>query len=146
MNNGMNNYLMKTKLLSVMFFLLLSTSANSDELKPFTSDGRSAFPEGAPEQSTLWLSCCQQHDYAYWQGGDYQQRLDADKALKTCVSKVGKPKVALLMLTGVRVGGTPLLPTSFRWGYGWTYPRFYGVLTAHELAQVDRRTKNLSID
>jgi hypothetical protein len=40
------------------------------------------------------------------------------------------------MLNGVRVGGTPYLPTSFRWGYGWPYLRGYKVLTAQEKKQV----------
>lgn len=105
-------------------------------LRPFTSDGCSAFPDGTFKQKELWLSCCVSHDYAYWKGGTYQQRLASDYELKRCVERVGEPKIAALMLAGVRVGGTPYLPTSFRWGYGWPYPRFYGVLTEDELKQV----------
>lgn len=56
--------------------------------------------------------------------------------LKECVASVGEEKIALLMLAGVRVGGTPYLPTSFRWGYGWPYPRFYGELTTDEQKRV----------
>jgi len=116
--------------------LIMSTSVLADKLKPFTSDGCSAFPNGTFNQQKLWLNCCIRHDYDYWQGGSYKQRIIADKALKQCVAKVGKPKIASLMLAGVRVGGTPFLPTEFRWGYGWPYPRFYAVLTSKELAQV----------
>jgi len=43
------------------------------------------------------------------------------------------------MLAGVRVGGTPFLPTSFRWGYGRVYPKFYGELTKKELEQIKNR-------
>jgi len=43
------------------------------------------------------------------------------------------------MFTGVRVGGTPYLPTSFRWGYGWPYPRAYGELNTVELEQVKKQ-------
>lgn len=121
----------------VFFLVLLSSLVNADVLKPFTSDGCSSFPDGTIEQNELWLSCCKIHDYAYWKGGTYQQRLDSDNALQLCVSKVGKPEIALLMLVGVRVGGTPLLPTSFRWGYGWSFPRFYGPLNIEELDQVN---------
>jgi len=51
------------------------------------------------------------------------------------VASVGEPEIAKLMLLGVRVGGTPYLPTQFRWGYGWPYPRLYGALTEAELKQ-----------
>jgi len=49
-----------------------------------------------------------------------------------------------LMLAGVRVGGTPFLPTEFRWGYGWSYPRFYGELNEDELKQVERLLKEMA--
>lgn len=116
--------------------LLFTTILHADKLKIFESDGCSAFPDGTLQQNKLWLSCCKQHDYSYWKGGTYQERLSADKALRTCVDKVGEPKVALLMLAGVRVGGTPWLPTTFRWGYGWPYPRLYNPLSEEELRQI----------
>ncbi|WGL16011.1 hypothetical protein PVT68_14695 [Microbulbifer bruguierae] len=93
------------------------------------------------EQKDLWLTCCQKHDYDYWKGGTYQERLASDKALEACVAEVGQPEIALLMLAGVRVGGTPFLPTRFRWGYGWPYPRLYGELTPSELEQVMKVTE-----
>ncbi len=117
----------------------VATSALGDTLKPFTSDGCSSFPDGTFKQKELWLSCCTAHDYAYWRGGTYDERVQADKALRSCVAKVGEPEVAVLMLAGVRVGGTPFLPTSYRWGYGWSFPKFYGALTDEELAQVKAR-------
>jgi hypothetical protein len=106
-----------------LFFTLFS-NAYAEEIKPFTSDGCSAFPDGTYEQKQLWLACCAVHDKAYWRGGTYQQRLDADLALKHCVAEVGEPLIAELMLAGVRVGGSPYWPTKFRWGYGWSY--FHG--------------------
>jgi len=109
-------------------------------LKPFTSDGCSAFPEGTREQKYLWQSCCVAHDIAYWRGGSYQQRHQADNALQACVAKTGQPEVSRLMLVGVRVGGTPYLPTTFRWGYGWQYLRGYKALSAEELNQVEALT------
>lgn len=135
-----------TTLLVSACYLLLSVTAMADELRPFTSDGCSAFPDGTIEHNELWLSCCTDHDYAYWKGGSYQQRLDADNELKACVAKVGEPEIALLMLAGVRVGGTPFLPTSFRWGYGWQYPRFYGELNEDEQQQVERLSITLPHD
>ena len=120
-----------------MSFVLATTALRADELQAFSSDGCSAFPDGTFAQNQLWLSCCTAHDLAYWQGGSYQQRKQADEALKTCVAEVGEPQIALLMLAGVRVGGTPYLPTTFRWGYGWPYPRFYGELNVEDREQVD---------
>ena len=123
--------------------LLVSTSAWGAPLKPFTTDGCSAFPEGTLEQQELWMPCCVEHDRAYWLGGSYQQRLDADEALKECVNRVGEPEIALLMLTGVRVGGSPYWITEYRWGYGWPYwdgfwPRGYKALEGEELEQALR--------
>lgn len=128
--------------LTALVLLTISLSSKAGTLTPFLSDGCSAFPDGTIKQKQLWLSCCQQHDLAYWKGGTYQDRLDADKALETCVSEVGKSGVALLMLAGVRVGGTPFFPTQFRWGYGWSYPRFYGALTEAELKQINTSTNH----
>ncbi len=45
--------------------------------------------------------------------------------------------VAAVMRVGVVIGGSPLWPSSFRWGYGWPYPRGYGELTAEEAAQAE---------
>ena len=111
-----------------LFTLILIFSSSicySETIKPFTSDGCSAFPDGTLDQKELWLSCCTKHDITYWQGGSYQQRLNADITLKQCVSSAGKPVIAELMLSGVRVGGSPYWPTKFRWGYGYSYPHGY---------------------
>lgn len=144
---------MKNVFLAVSVLLIMSTSASAERnantaikaggLTPFTSDGCSAFPDGTFEQNELWLSCCQAHDFAYWQGGTYTQRKRADEVLEICVAAINEPGVALLMLTGVRVGGTPFLPTGFRWGYGWPFPRGYGVLSAEELDQIERAIKEI---
>ncbi len=134
-------------LLLFMVFLTLSTSANAvDKIKPFTSDGCSAFPDGTLKEQDLWLSCCTAHDFAYWQGGTYQQRENADEELRQCVAHVGKPLLAKLMLAGVRVGGTPYLPTQFRWGYGWSFPRGYTQITVEEKKQIKTQITQISID
>ena len=112
------------KISSIFVLFFLGSHLYAEEIKPFTSDGCSAFPDGTFEQQQLWLDCCTAHDKAYWRGGTYQQRLDADLALKQCVAKVGEPLISELMLAGVRVGGSPYWPTKFRWGYGWPY--FHG--------------------
>jgi hypothetical protein len=120
----------------VLVIFFLSVAVCAEDIKPFTSDGCSAFPDGTLNQKELWLSCCTAHDYAYWQGGTYEDRLVADKQLQQCVVEVGEPQIAKLMLAGVRVGGSPYFPTSFRWGYGWSYPRLYKALTVEEQKQI----------
>ena len=110
----------------------LSFVAMGTELNPFTTDGCSAFPDGRLDQQSLWIECCIRHDLAYWKGGTYSERLEADQALEKCVAQVGEPEIAQLMLAGVRVGGSPYFPTTYRWGYGWPYPRGYKALSKDE--------------
>lgn len=129
-----------TRLLFICLFAVTSAAAQADSItiKPFASDGCSAFPNGTLQHQQLWLACCTAHDYAYWQGGTYDERLAADNALKQCVAAVGEKQIADIMLAGVRVGGTPFLPTRFRWGYGWPYPRGYKALSEQEKQQIQQ--------
>ncbi|MDH5711942.1 MAG: FAD-binding oxidoreductase [Gammaproteobacteria bacterium] len=120
----------------IILFLLLPSFASGSELEPFTTDGCSSFPDGTPAQQSLWAECCIRHDLAYWKGGSYEERLDADRALEACVARVGEPAIAAVMLAGVRVGGSPYFPTFYRWGYGWPFPRGYKVLSTEEQQQV----------
>ncbi len=124
--------------------LCLPTFSLSQEIAPFTSDGCSAFPDGTFDQNELWLECCTAHDLAYWKGGTYMERMDADLELQQCVAKLGEDGVALLMLAGVRAGGSPFFPTTFRWGYGWEYPRGYSSLVDEELQQIKSVTSQSS--
>ena len=123
--------------LAILLLLSIINPAIAGDLKPFQSDGCSSFPDGTLKQHKLWRSCCFEHDRSYWKGGTYKERQQADIALKVCVEEVGEPEIAQLMLAGVRVGGTPYLPTEFRWGYGWPYPRGYKILTKSEQQEVD---------
>lgn len=129
---------MKRKYYFIILFCI-SSLAVCEELKPFTTDGCSVFPEGTINHQSLWATCCIRHDLAYWQGGTYAQRLEADNALEECVNQVGEPDIAKLMLTGVRIGGSPYFPTSYRWGYGWPYLRGYKALTREEKIEVKEK-------
>lgn len=127
----------------LLIFFIFSQSVQAATLKPFTTDGCSLFPEGTPAQQSLWLNCCVAHDRAYWLGGSYEARQTADDALAACVAEVGEPEIALLMLKGVRAGGSPFWPTAFRWGYGWPYlegwkPRGYKMPDANEKKQIEQ--------
>ena len=112
--------------------LTFAGCAPQPRLRHFTTDGCTLFPDGISELKDLGLDCCKKHDYKYWMGGTKAERLKADLDLRNCVAAVGQPKIAKWMLRGVRAGGTPYLPTSFRWGYGWRYFRGYKPLTDRE--------------
>jgi len=66
---------------------------------------------------------CIKHDEAYHYGGTHGQRLDADNDLRSCVCGCGDNGfekscffvVGWLMYYAVRIGGSPKLPTPWRW-------------------------------
>jgi hypothetical protein len=101
----------------------------SNVLKPFTTDGCSGgmswiykkiFRKPPP-----WEDDCVKHDRAYHAGGTRAERRKADIELMSDVAKRGYPNLAYAMYVAVRVGGHPLLPTPWRWGYGYDYPKAY---------------------
>jgi hypothetical protein len=57
-------------------------------------------------------------------GGNWEERLDADIDLFRCVYKSTGFGMAILMFIGVRIGGTPFLPTPWRWGFGHKWPKY----------------------
>jgi hypothetical protein len=132
------------QLLAAAVAVLLSGCA-AGTLTPFTTDGCSAFPDGTPQDRGAWVNCCIRHDLAYWKGGTYDERQQADAALEQCVAAAGYRKTGQAMRDGVRVGGSPYWPTPFRWGYGWGYPRGYGALTDDERRQVRQQLENLEV-
>jgi len=106
------------------------------ELKPFTSDGCSLFPDGTPKDRAAWCGCCFDHDIAYWQGGTAEDREKADDALRGCVLlRTGDKALADAMRLGVRAGGHPVSVMWYRWGYGWDLGRGYKALTEDEKRQ-----------
>ena len=122
----------------LLIIATVNASISANTIKPFKSDGCSLFPEGLPKQKMLWIECCVKHDYAYWKGGRFRERIEADRQLKTCIKKVANTQLALLMQVSVSIGGTPFLPTPFRWGYGWKYPRFYKKITEKEIQKINK--------
>lgn len=97
------------------------------ELAPFSTDGCSMFPDGTPSDRTKWQSCCIVHDEAYYKGGPAKLKKQADSQLRSCIAeKSGSTWLAGAVYYGVRIGGTPALPTPWRWGYGWKYDPMNG--------------------
>jgi hypothetical protein len=98
--------------------LYVSKSAREPDFI-FTTDGCSHWPDDS------WLGCCIVHDITYWCGGSAQDRKDADQELMQCVNSKNSP-VGTIMYSGVRIAGSPWLPTPWRWGYGWDdWPKEY---------------------
>jgi len=85
---------------------------------------------------SLWLDdgwgepCCVEHDIRYWCGGGAKERRAADASLRACVDANAPGWVAEMMWLGVRVGGHPIFPTPYRWGYGRAYRPWYGEYSA----------------
>jgi len=127
-------------LVIVCLLALVSCATRPEGLTEFRSDGCSSFPDGTRSHPNKWLSPCIQHDFAYWQGGTWEQRVEADLELKRAVIEGGNPVVARLIYLGVRLGGSPWWPTSWRWGFGWPYPRGYQELSEDEKRQVTLKT------
>ena len=89
-------------------------------VKPFLTDGCSRFVDAE------WsLACCIEHDIKYWCGGSPEQRAAADEAFGECVAANTADVVGKAVELGVRVGGHPVLPTGYRWGYGHEYSAGY---------------------
>ena len=85
------------------------------EYDPSKSDGCTLAPDGT------WRQACVDHDRAYFYGGSRADRLAADKKLRSdMIAQGAAPAVAGLYYHGVRAGGSPLLPSPWKWGYGKT--------------------------
>jgi len=106
----------------------------SKQLRAFTSDGCSKWPDGTKEKPNLWLVCCFNHDKAYWLGGTKEEKFTADKELRKCVKEHFSASMGILMYLGVSVGGIPDYKTDYRWGYGWNYDRGYLEISSDERA------------
>ncbi|MEQ1879324.1 MAG: FAD-binding oxidoreductase [Bdellovibrionia bacterium] len=133
-------------MIAFLFLALISIAQSSDQserpwkLRDFTTDGCTVIANGDSENPKKWEHCCLSHDLAYWAGGSWTERNEADLAFKHCLEDVGEKTLAFFGYLGLRASGTALLPTPFRWGYGWTGVRGYWSLTPEEKAEVTRRT------
>ena len=77
--------------------------------------------EGCSLAPDISLSCCIQHDQAYYYGGSALDRYNADTAFRVCLVDEGWHILGWVYYAGVRVGGHPIIPLWFRWGFGLPY-------------------------
>ena len=128
---------------SFILLILSSYSVFAGQLDDFSSDGCSLFPDGTLANKNLWCDCCFEHDIAYWQGGNREQKKQADEALRKCIQqKTDNSLLASTMYYGVTIGGSPIFPTWYRWGYGWEYGRGFQSLNRDEKQQVKEKMQN----
>mgnify|MGYP000435623119 CR=1 FL=1 len=131
------------KIFILALLILFNQSITAGQLDSFSSDGCSQFPDGTLDHENLWCDCCIAHDIAYWQGGNRKQKKRADNSLRECVlQKTGNTMLANIMYYGVTLGGSPVFPTWYRWGYGWRYGRGFQSLDRYEKQQVNEKLQN----
>jgi hypothetical protein len=124
----------------LLILILICACEDKEEISDFTSDGCTLFPDSSLILKKDWCDCCFEHDIAYWQGGTKEERLKADEALRDCVlEKTGNEKLANVIYSGVRFGGSPYFYNWYRWGYGWHYDRKYKELNEEEKKQVEKK-------
>lgn len=134
-------------LAGIFFSLSPSLLYAQDEIRDFSSDGCSLFPDRSLITGKDWCSCCFAHDIAYWKGGTEQERLRADQTFRDCVQqKTGNREFAELTFQGVRFGGSPYFYNWYRWGYGWSYARKYQALNQAEQQMVAQKLQQYFAD
>lgn len=84
---------------------------------------------------------CITHDIAYWKGGTPAERQAADQDFKRCLSDQGYSKISYLYYIGVRLGGSNMINTPFKWGYGWQQERGDGPLTEQEKRLIQEKLR-----
>lgn len=113
---------------SIALYLLLT-------LRPFETDFCTSWSEGTFRDRNKWAHCCVAHDLHYWAGGSKNDRLEADKGLRSCVTKAHSKAMGDLMFLGVRAGR--LSPIKFKakgWGFAWPKTRTrYQALNTEEI-------------
>lgn len=125
------------KYLILYFSLMVSSSVYAQssevaELKSFTSDYCSVWPDGKNEDPTQWAGCCFTHDMHYWIGGTEDEKKASDVGLKECVKLTGASLHSFIMYVGVRIGGKPG-DADWAWGYGYNASKGYDKVPVEEL-------------
>ena len=105
-------------LLVSLLFLLLTSATSVAETILVWDDTMSEDCSLAPD---ITLQCCIQHDQAYYYGGSRPDRHSADVAFRQCLQEEGWPVLSWVHYGAVRIGGHPLVPLWFRWGFGLLY-------------------------
>ncbi|MGZ3773374.1 MAG: hypothetical protein ACXVCY_02745 [Pseudobdellovibrionaceae bacterium] len=130
----------RTLLILIILLILMPkyfvhAQSNSNRLQDFTTDGCSVIADGFVTKS--WEACCVQHDFEYWVGGSEADKDKADRMLEKCIGINTFPILGEIFYAGVHVGGSPFLPTTWRWGYGYVKPRGFAPRSEADQQKVD---------
>lgn len=121
----------------------LSCWASENNLKSFSTDFCTAYPEGTVIHPQLWRHCCIEHDLFLWAGGSAKDRVQVDKGLLACVQKTGAVVNASLIYWGVRLGNlSPIKFEDKKWGNGWIKPRLPEALSYDEIDMIERHLQS----
>jgi hypothetical protein len=122
-------------LILILFFNL---SARASELRSFSTDYCTNYPEGTTAQPDLWKHCCLIHDLNFWAGGEKKDRRSADLSLRSCIEATGAFSTAQIMYWAVRAGSlSPIKYPDKRWGNGWPGRKVHLPLTRQEIERID---------
>jgi hypothetical protein len=124
----------------IFFVLLLSgvLSGHSAELRPFSTDFCTNFPEGTRSRPDLWKHCCLIHDLNFWAGGSSVDRNAADLELRSCIEATGAKATARMMYWAVRTGSlSPVKYPEKRWGNGWPGRKVDLALAINEIERIE---------
>lgn len=132
-----DNTSMKIIVLTLVLLSWSSWGMSSENVKLFTTDFCTAYPEGTRAKPDLWKHCCVEHDLYFWAGGSLDERKAADLNLKSCVEKTGEVEQARLIYLAVSVGGSsPIRFRTRQWGNAWPSRARYLSLTENETALI----------
>lgn len=122
----------------LILILYLSFSALAFEIKPFSTDYCTNYPEGTRARPELWKHCCLIHDLNFWAGGGREDRDTADRNLRRCIEETGAHYTARLMYWAVRAGSlSPVKYPDKRWGNGWPGRNMHAPLTLPEIERIE---------
>ncbi len=121
-------------LLIVLSMIILSSFAQAQEVKTFTSDFCTGYPEGTLNHPNLWRDCCIEHDLYLWAGGTQRDHDQTDLNLMSCVKKVGAPINADIIFWGIKLGNlSPIKLQDKKWSNAWITPRGLKALSFEEI-------------
>ena len=124
-------------LIVFILFGLISFQVSASNIKDFSTDGCSSYPDGIPLLETnKWFHCCFTHVISYWVGGSKAEKDHADGELNRCVSEESFPLHGKVMQIGVAAGGVPDTFFPWRWGYGFSEDRTYNKMSLEEKERV----------
>ena len=118
---------------------MLAHSGSGVAATPFKSNGCSGFREAR------FFSCCFVHDLAFWAGGTWSDRRQADLALRRCIVDISNGYIANLSYFLVRLTVVPGAIVNDGWGRAWqgSKRKRFAVLTNDQKTRVTEERRRV---